>query len=84
MFKSEFPFQSVRESLAQIINQPILKIFRQSCNKIALKGLGHEIELKFLTNMNGSRSKLEHLLVFGFLRCSSEELLQLPFSQRLS
>jgi hypothetical protein len=84
MFKSEFPFQSGREILAQIINQPLLKTFRKSWNKIALKGLGHEKELKFLANMNDSRSKLEHLLVFGFLRCSSDELLQLPFSQRIS
>jgi hypothetical protein len=79
MFKSEFPFQSARESLAQIINQPLLKTFRKSRNKIALKGLGHEIELKFLTNMNDSRS-----LVFGFLRCSSDELLHFSFRQRLS
>jgi hypothetical protein len=81
MFKSEFPFQSARESLAQIINQPLLKTFRKSWNKIALKGLGHEIELKFLTNMNDSRSKLEPLLVFVFLRCFSDELLHFSFRQ---
>jgi len=84
MFKSEFSFQSARESSAQIINQPLLKVFQKSWNKIALNGLGHEIELKFLTNMNDSRSKLEPLLDFGFLRCFSNELLHFSFRQRLS
>ncbi len=41
--------------------------------------LGHKIRLHFLAKINSSRVKKEPLLVFGFLRCSSNELLHLTY-----
>jgi hypothetical protein len=50
-----------------------------------LKGLGHETQVKFFDKkMSSSRTNEEPLLVFGLLRCFSDELqLRLPMSQRL-
>jgi hypothetical protein len=46
--------------------------------RITVKGLDHEIELNFLTNVNSSR--LVFNIQYGFLK----DLLYLPFSQWLS
>ncbi len=46
-----------------------------------LKGLGHKIELQFFYNMNSSSLNKNLYWFFGFLRCSFDEKLRLPFSQ---
>ncbi len=58
-----------------------LRSFKNKPN-FNLKGLGLKIEFNFLTKKNSSNSSKNYYWFLDFLRCSSDELLKLLFSQR--
>ena len=68
------------------INRHAVRVFKAKTNNTdsRVKGTGSRDKIQnFFTNMSSSRSNQESLLVLEFLRCFSDELLKLTFSQRL-